>query len=176
MKTRTPVYASQDPCSGRYIVSENPKKVDQRGLIKNLEGMNPLQPFYPHTQWPCGDVMSPVYHDMRKISKGGVKMTDRILYGCINKNGTIYSGSGGFNVCCDTGGNYTILFNTPFRQTPAIVLTQNFPDWNDWGPGGSPQDTCVLISANANKCKVLTGNDKHGHENRNFCFIAIGPE
>ena len=67
MQTRTPVCAGQDPYGGYYIVSENPKKVDHRGLIKNLEGMNPLQPFYPHTQGPCGDVMSPVYHDIKKL-------------------------------------------------------------------------------------------------------------
>ena len=103
-------------------------------------------------------------------------MTDRILYGCITGDGITYTGSGGFRVVNDTGGNYTILFDTPFSCTPAVVLTQNFPNWNDWGVGGSPQDNCVLISANVKKCKVLTGNSKGHRENRNFCFIAIGPE
>lgn len=95
------------------------------------------------------------------------------LWGCVNKDGSVHSGTG-FNVDKVGTGNYVITYADQFSTPPAVVLTQNFKSWEDFGyQGGSLTDNAVLIAGDASHCKVLTGAAKN-HEDRNFTFIAMG--
>ncbi|NSZ17882.1 hypothetical protein [Agrobacterium vitis] len=97
-------------------------------------------------------------------------MTTRTIWGTINANGTILSGSGDFAVSRTGNGQYQIQFNDDFSATPAIVGSQVL--------GGSlsqnPLDNLVFPFLNKNGATALTG-DAHGNQgDRNFSFIVIG--
>jgi len=101
-------------------------------------------------------------------------MAQKIVWGCVNKNGSIYSGSG-FTPVQGGRGIYDIVFQTPFQTTPSIVATQNYRNWTEWTwEEGNTRDNCVLIAADRTKFKMATGSGSGDKEDRNFCFIAIG--
>jgi len=103
-------------------------------------------------------------------------MADKTIRGCISKDGQIYSGSG-YNPDYLGGGIYEIKWDKPFSDVPAVVLTQNYKDWNNFGSsGGSTLDNAVLIAVDMEKCKVKTGGSSGAGTDRNFTFIAIGAE
>jgi hypothetical protein len=103
-------------------------------------------------------------------------MADTILWGCVNGDGTVHSGSG-FTVSRSATGTYRISYDTPFSASPAVVLTQNYKLWDDFGYGGGDTRTgCLLVASDATQCKVVTGDENGVHTNRNFSFLAIGPE
>ncbi|HEX5871576.1 MAG TPA: hypothetical protein VFY65_14215 [Longimicrobium sp.] len=99
----------------------------------------------------------------------------RILRGIVNYNGDPDSGSSGFTAKRDTIGIYDITFKPAFTGRPAGVVTQIYPNFDDFGSGGSPLDNAVIVGINANKMRVKTGNDKGIVSDRQFCFIVIGP-
>ncbi|NEO32665.1 MAG: hypothetical protein F6K36_19985 [Symploca sp. SIO3C6] len=81
----------------------------------------------------------------------------------------------GFTVTKVATGTYEVEYNTSFNDTPAVTLTQNYRDWNDFGyEGGDTRDNCVLVASNRNKFKLITGDSPGDHTDRNFTFIAIG--
>lgn len=97
------------------------------------------------------------------------------IYGCINADGSIRSGSSGFNPTKLEKGIYLITFCSCFCNTPAVVVTQNYPDWESFSSGGgSTRDNAVIIAVNKDKVKIKTGNGDGDPIDRNFTFIAIG--
>lgn len=101
--------------------------------------------------------------------------TTNILWGCINSDSSIYSGDG-FQVDLDGEGFYLIEYDTPFSAIPAVVLTQNYVDWNNFGyRDGDTRDNCVLVASDEEKFKVKTGDSTGRAASRNFTFISIGP-
>lgn len=102
-------------------------------------------------------------------------MADRIMWGAINANGTIQAGSG-FD-CKKVGtGEYLVDWDTPFSSMPAVLLTQNYRNWDAFDyDGGDTRDNAVLIAADGNAFKLETGGSDGKRSDRNFTFIAIGP-
>lgn len=96
-------------------------------------------------------------------------MSSITLFGSIQSNGTIVSGSGNFSVKRESNGNYTILFNTPFTNNPAIVGSQ----WG-FGSGQSTLDNVIFSTVSGGSAEVQTGDSKGNYTDRNFSFIAIG--
>jgi hypothetical protein len=97
-----------------------------------------------------------------------------IVWGCVNANGTIYSGTGFTPIAGETGV-YDIVYSTPFRTTPAVVATQNYKNWTEFTyNGGNTRDNAVLIASDPQKFKLETGNNDGSKTSRNFTFIAIG--
>ncbi len=102
-------------------------------------------------------------------------MAPRWEYGCINKDGSVRSGSGGFTVKNIAPGTYMIYFTTPFTSIPAVVLTQNFVAWGQFDyEGGSTYDNAVLVACDPRSCKVITGDGAGNRVDRNFAFQAVG--
>lgn len=99
-----------------------------------------------------------------------------IIFGNVNKDGSIRNGSGDFEVTYVGTGQYLIDFaDGSFQNPPAIVLTQNYRSWTDFSyDGGDSRDNAVLIASDHSHAKVLTGNGQGGHEDRNFTFVAVG--
>jgi len=91
------------------------------------------------------------------------------VFGSIQSNGTIVSGSGNFSVKRESTGNYTILFNTPFNNNPAITASQ----WG-YGSGESTLDNVIFPSVSGGSASAQTGDGGGHYSDRNFSFIAIG--
>lgn len=99
------------------------------------------------------------------------------IYGCINADGSIFSGSGDFIVVANDNndGEYTIVFGKHFQNVPTVVATQNFPGWSDFtSDGGLTLDNVTIIAIAPDRVKFKTGASDGSGQNRNFCFIAIG--
>ena len=95
--------------------------------------------------------------------------TQTTLWGSIEKNGTIVSGSGGFSVKRESTGNYTVLFNTAFNNNPAVVGSQ----WG-YGSGENTRDNVIFPTLSAGSVTVQTGDGGGNYSDRNFSFVAIG--
>ena len=100
---------------------------------------------------------------------------NRIVWGCINDNGTTYSGIG-FTGKLEKTGFYKITYNERFPFPPAVVLTQNYPNWNETTPpsSGNTLDNCVLVASDDFGFLAKTGDRSGDPSNRNFTFIAVG--
>ncbi|KGU73545.1 hypothetical protein [Burkholderia pseudomallei] len=97
-------------------------------------------------------------------------MANRIIWGSVNADGSIKSGSDDFAVERTAEGKYTVSFNNGFSVTPAVVATQN----NLGNPNQSNQDGVVVPFVNRNSFEIVTGNNSGNNQNRSFGFIAIG--
>lgn len=94
------------------------------------------------------------------------------IWGCVNKDASIHSGTG-FTVDHISTGLFLITYKTPFDVTPAVVVTQNFPGWEEFGSsGGNTMDNAVLVASDEIKFKVKTGDGGGGASDRNFAFIS----
>jgi hypothetical protein len=101
-------------------------------------------------------------------------MSQQIVWGCVNKDGSIHSGSG-FTPVDGGKGIYDIVYKVSFKAPPAVIATQNWKNWTDWTyEGGNTGDNVVLVAGDSTKCKLITGNNNGDKEDRNFCFVAIG--
>ena len=99
-------------------------------------------------------------------------MEGRNIWGCVNKDASIHSGQG-FTVDHLGSGSYLITYKVPFDIPPAVVLTQNYPGWEEFGPGGgNTMDNAVLVASDENKFKVKTGDRSGDASDRNFAFIS----
>jgi hypothetical protein len=102
-------------------------------------------------------------------------MDNQIIWGCVSADGTEHSGAG-FKVDSETNGMYVITYSIPFDGPPAVVLTQNYKNWNQFGfSAGDTRDNAVLVASDEAKFKVKVGDSKGNGVDRNFTFIAIGP-
>ncbi|AIO65358.1 hypothetical protein [Burkholderia oklahomensis] len=94
----------------------------------------------------------------------------RIIWGSVNADGTIKSGSGNFAVERIDTGKYTVSFNAGFSTVPAVVATQN----NYGGTNESNLDGVAVPFVNQNSFQANTGDGGGKPQNRSFGFIAIG--
>jgi hypothetical protein len=114
-------------------------------------------------------------------------MADKWIWGCVNGDGTIHSCSGssgfdssssGLDFSVEKTGNegvFMITYVKAFARTPAVVLTQLFPQWTGFDyRGGDPRDNAVLIASDATHVKVKMGTASGDGSYRHFSFIAIG--
>jgi len=92
------------------------------------------------------------------------------LWGTINADGSIASGSGGFNVILTQPGQYVISFQHLFTGLPSIVGSQT----RFGSLGESSTDGVVFPQLNNASTVAITGDGGGNHQNRNFSFIAIG--
>lgn len=99
-------------------------------------------------------------------------MSNQSLFGVVNANGDVISGSGGFSVLNTTAGSYVIAFHTPFSSIPAVVATQN---GNFTTPPPSNLDGVAVGELTPTAFLASTGDSQGNPENRQFSFIAIGP-
>lgn len=111
-----------------------------------------------------------------QVGKKEYIMSDlRHVYGNINADGTIKSGSGDFTVVQEGNGEYTIVFTQAFANMPTVVTTQNYKDWDDFTyNGGSTYDNTVIIAISNSKFKMQAGGGSGSKTERNWTFIAVG--
>jgi hypothetical protein len=95
----------------------------------------------------------------------------RTLWGSVDKNGNILSGSEDFSVANVGAGRYKITFNRGFAVLPAILATQN-----NFGSGDEYNTDGVAVPfVDKNSCQVNTGGGSPDSlQNRSFAFMAIG--
>lgn len=98
------------------------------------------------------------------------------VYGYIDTNGDIISGSGNFNVTRIDLGLWDITFKeNTFINTPAVTVSQLSSDGSDTTDhGGSTLDNANLVILNKSRVRIKTGDDSGKPKNRHFTFIAIG--
>lgn len=106
-------------------------------------------------------------------------MSVRHIYGCINADGSIESGSQDFSVVPEGNGEYTIVFSAPFMQMPAVTTTQCYAGqnegWNNFtSNGGDTRDNSVLIAVAPDRFKMHTGGGDGNTTARNWTFVAVG--
>lgn len=106
------------------------------------------------------------------------KSGQKIVSGCVWRNGSTYSGTGFTSKQLETG-IYEIIFDVPFNSPPSVVATQQYAirnsNWDDFNNrGGSVLDNVVLVALDENRVKLKTGNRDGIETSRNFTFIAIG--
>lgn len=103
---------------------------------------------------------------------------DKWIWGAVEGNGDIHSGSG-FSVEKVQGqgdGRYIITYSNPFTFPPAVVVNQIWPGWGDFSSGGGdPRDNSTLIASDRTHFKVKTALQSGHGVDRRFMFIAIGP-
>lgn len=107
----------------------------------------------------------------------GAAPPPRLLFGNVNADSTLYSkGSGGYTVKSIDTGTYVITFDVEFKAgPPAVVLTQNYPTWNDFREAGrDTRDNCVLVAVDNIHAKIITGDNVGTRQNRNFGFLIVG--
>lgn len=99
-----------------------------------------------------------------------------LLYGNVNADGTLFSGSGGFAVNTTDTGTYVISFTNAFAGTPAMLLTQNYPEWGNFTTRavGDSRDNAVVVALNGREAKIITGDNSGTRVNRNFGFLVVG--
>lgn len=99
----------------------------------------------------------------------------RLLFGSVNADGGVRTGSGGYEVIHKTDGTYEIGFNTPFPTSPAVLLTENWHGWSNFRfDTGKTTDNCVVVAVDRTRVKIITGDHTGAKADRNFCFLAVG--
>lgn len=97
-----------------------------------------------------------------------------LIYGNVNMDGSVHSGTG-FTAQRTATGTYRLVFDTPFDNPPAVVLTSHANLWQDFGTGGREIRTwCQVIASDVSQCKVVVGDPGGAPANRNFSFIVAG--
>lgn len=100
-------------------------------------------------------------------------MENQFVYGYIDADGTLITGSGIYNIDHEAPGVYGVTFTTPFGSTPAVSATQVYNGEQDYA-GGYLTDNAVIIYIDNTMAKFLTGAGTD-HQDRKFSFIAVGP-
>ncbi|WP_430511657.1 hypothetical protein [Pannonibacter phragmitetus] len=98
-----------------------------------------------------------------------------IIWGVVNANGSIASGSGGagsyeFDVINEGPGIYQISFNGNFAGVPAITGSQVMYG----NMAESSLDNVVFPYLTAASATAITGASNGAAGNRSFSFIAVG--
>jgi len=118
--------------------------------------------------------------NLNNLTSGGVDVgtlhlhgVPRFIYGNVNADGSIYSGTG-FTVSHPSTGRYIITFTSPFSTIPAVTASPaSWPGTGGWcnlGYQGSPPGFPTVSSVEIQ----LRGYSDHGLYNGPFSFIAIG--
>ncbi|GAB6260599.1 hypothetical protein [Photobacterium sp. R1] len=94
----------------------------------------------------------------------------KIVYGNIDKNGNIVSGSGDFTVENVGAGHYKVGFKQAFHLAPSVVGSQTDYDSSNQ----SPLDNIVFPFVETTGFSANVGGANGSFQNRSFSFIAIG--
>ncbi len=95
------------------------------------------------------------------------------IRGSVRADGKILSGKG-FRVVHEEKGLYNVLFNQNFSTRPTVVVTQHYPDEDNFNKdGGNTKDNAVIIAISKDRFKVKTGNGQGYASDRAFEFIAV---
>ena len=96
----------------------------------------------------------------------------RIIFGIVDPQGKIVSGTGFRTDKVDTG-LYTILFLDVFNVVPTVVATQIYP--NDINShGGNTNDNAVIVGITNDRVRIKVGDGGGTAADRYFTFIAMG--
>ena len=108
------------------------------------------------------------------IKAKGIKIPN-IIFGNINENGTINTGEG-FTSTRQAEGKYTITFDTPFLNKPAVQVTQIYPDIDNSNntDTGNIKDNAVVFGLYPDYFFCSVGGAEGTPRNRDFSFIATG--
>jgi hypothetical protein len=97
-------------------------------------------------------------------------MTTVTLWGNVDTNGNVVTGSGGFQVEQQATGKYLITFSPTFSGEPAIVGSQvNFGN-----SGEDTRDNVIFPYLSSSSATAVTGDASGDPQNRAFSFIVIG--
>ncbi|MFJ3583116.1 hypothetical protein ACIPPS_12925 [Streptomyces sp. NPDC090127] len=91
----------------------------------------------------------------------------RIVYGNINSDGSVQSGSGDFLVTKEGTGRYSIAFQRSFSSLPSANATL-------WGDGWNLVDNTQIAAIESGRIVVITGDYYGQYGDRGFSFQAIG--
>jgi hypothetical protein len=114
-------------------------------------------------------------------ARSGDAPSPRVLFGCIDDDGTIYQTSRGFAVKQEYAGLYTITFEEAFSSAPAVVVTINHSfnqsSWTDFVtypyPESNTRYNAVLGAVTQNEARVHTGFEG-SHWPYKFSFLVVG--
>lgn len=88
------------------------------------------------------------------------------VWGIVNADGSIASGSGDFTATKTGTGKYEIQFTTQYTQRPAVLAMQIH--------NGNLKDGCLAAEVTTSKCTILTGEEDGSRSSRTFSFTATG--
>ncbi|WP_181788487.1 hypothetical protein [Streptomyces phytophilus] len=91
----------------------------------------------------------------------------RIIWGNVDKDGNVQSGSGDFLVEKQGGGRYSITFQRPFKSLPSATSNITDDGWN-------LRDNSHIAVQDNNHIVVTTGDQAGGLNDRPFSFQVIG--
>ena len=103
----------------------------------------------------------------------------RIIYGCINMDGEILSGSNGEDPALDffvekTEGSFEISYKTPFNKIPSLTFTPNYgksiPTHSNFE---RRLGNLILVSNELKRFKLRLVLENNAIEPQDFSFIAI---
>lgn len=94
-------------------------------------------------------------------------MTNRIISGTVNRDGSIKYGSE-FSVTRTREGHYLVAFRPAFTQISGAAVTQIYP--ND----GSTLDNAVILDLKGTELNLKTGDGGGNAQDRDFTFVATG--
>lgn len=99
---------------------------------------------------------------------------NKMIYGNVNGDGSVKTGYD-FKVVRLAKGTYEIDFSITFPSMPTVLVTQNYPGWDDnfGGKVGNTKDNAVVVTVSENKVKIRTGKSDGSADDRNFSFLAI---
>ncbi|MFF3502252.1 hypothetical protein [Streptomyces sp. NPDC003247] len=99
---------------------------------------------------------------------GGTTATGRrLVFGNVNADGSVASGSGDFWVTREGEGRYSIVFQSPFTTLPSATS-------NVWGDGWYTLDNTQAAVIETGRVVIVTGNSVGARSNRGFSFQVIG--
>jgi hypothetical protein len=97
-----------------------------------------------------------------------------LIRGTVAPDGGILGGQG-YSVDHTGPGLYNITFRPAFSAKPTVVVTQQFPNEDNFSSvGGAVTDNCVVVAVSNTCCRIKTGNSERAADRR-FHFVAIGP-
>ena len=88
------------------------------------------------------------------------------IWGVIDSNGVITSGSGDFDCNRASKGHYDITFHTAFKDLPAVVA-QVIHD-------GNTKDGALTAALSTKGCTISTGEKDGSNADRRFGFTVVG--
>lgn len=94
-------------------------------------------------------------------------MSDRIIAGTVNANGSIRHGNA-FSVTRTSKGHYLVAFRPAFASLSGGASTQVYP--ND----GNTKDNVVIVALGPNDALLKTGDDNGNAQDRDFTFVFAG--
>eukprot|EP01123_Difflugia_compressa_P005354 TRINITY_DN17035_c0_g1_i1.p1 TRINITY_DN17035_c0_g1~~TRINITY_DN17035_c0_g1_i1.p1 ORF type:complete len:106 (-),score=14.74 TRINITY_DN17035_c0_g1_i1:107-424(-) len=101
-------------------------------------------------------------------------MSLKTIGGFIDENGSPITKIGDYSISRDLNvGIYTITFNTPFENEPAVTASQVYNNDPSFTMGDTRDNVCIVCITNS-YMKLKTGDSVGQGSWRKFTFLAIG--